>query len=238
MRPAAGPSTYTYSGNLVRSSSQLLTTTVQMFAQPDMSTSSNIETFKTNVIITFQLGLQTIYSYYDNGAQIVITENAGVLGAGLRGCTAIVTDQASPAYVLDCYIKSNQVIVRNMDYSRVISVSGEIQVIVGITNPSSASTITWTIKSYEYYIDASNYGQQIESTSTYTLYRPTGTEQMRNQIRMLPFNTKVYSTDHTPFRIAFKLSDDPPSLPDALTFDLSYNMILSGFDALSTPDNF
>ena len=125
-----------------------------------------------------------------------------------------------------------------MLYSTTISVGGLLQVIVGITNPPAVATITWTLVSYEYYNSASNYGQQIQSTSAYAVYQSAGTPQSSNKLRMLPFNTKVYSTDHTPFRIAFKLSDDPPSLPDLLDFWTPYTMVLSGFEALSAPNNF
>lgn len=48
---------------------------------------------------------------------------------------------------------------------------------------------------------------------------------------MQPFNTKVYSTTHSAFRIAFKLSDAPPTLPDNLDYDLGYKMVLIGYNA-------
>ena len=85
-----------------------------------------------------------------------------------------------------------------------------MQVVVGITNPNLV--ITWTLKSYEYYIDATNYGLQLQKTVVYQPTDDTGTEQSRNQIRMLPFVPKIYSSAYTPFRIAFKLSSDSPSL--------------------------
>jgi hypothetical protein len=76
--------------------------------------------------------------------------------------------------VLDCYVKGNQIIVTNpspyaYDY---LSVSGLIQVVVGITNPSTP--VLWTLKSYEYYFNAANYGLQIWSNVTYTPAVKTG----------------------------------------------------------------
>ena len=107
MRPSAGLGEYTHSGSLLRSSAMLETTTVPMYSQPDVFTSSSLQTWRSNVIISFQLSQHTIFGYYITGARIVITEDAGVLAGSLRGCTAIVTDMATPPYVLDCYIKSN-----------------------------------------------------------------------------------------------------------------------------------
>lgn len=126
--------------------------------------------------------------------------------------------------------------VTNPSYTRTLSVSGLIQVVVGVVNPTTP--VTWTIKSFEYWFSSSNYGQQIESTVVYTPNVETGAEQRRSQIRMLPFNTKVYSTVHTPFRIAFKISNSPPSLPDDIDYDLGHKMILKGFDALPSFTNF
>ena len=54
---------------------------------------------------------------------------------------------------------------------------------------------------------------------------------------MLPFNTKVYTNNHSPFRIAFKLSDTPPSLPDNLDYP-TYHTILSDFNSLSSFTDF
>ena len=54
---------------------------------------------------------------------------------------------------------------------------------------------------------------------------------------MFPFVTRIYSTDYSPFRIGFKLSDNPPSLPDDVDYP-NYNMILSKFDLFDVPDNF
>ena len=53
------------------------------------------------------------------------------------------------------------IIVTNPAYDDVLplSVSGLIQVVVGITNPSVP--VIWKIISYEYYFGPTNYGQQI-----------------------------------------------------------------------------
>ena len=53
---------------------------------------------------------------------------------------------------------------------------------------------------------------------------------------MFPFNTKVYSDVHSPFRIAFKLSDAPQ--PDYLDYYTPYYMVLKGFEGFSAPDLF
>lgn len=54
---------------------------------------------------------------------------------------------------------------------------------------------------------------------------------------MLPFVTKIYSTAYSPFRIAMKFSNIPPSLPDNLDYP-TYSMILTDFDLLDIPDDF
>jgi hypothetical protein len=57
-------------------------------------------------------------------------------------------------------------------------------------------------------------------------------------MRMLPFNTKVYSNVHSPFRIAFKISNSPPSLPDTIDYDALQSMILRNLDAVALYPNF
>lgn len=220
-------------GTLARSDANLLTTDVQFYCQPDKGTSTNLESYRTNVVLSFKLGGHTLFSTPKQGAKIVITENTGLLTI-LRGCTAVSVDD--PTFIMDCEVSSNRVLVTNPSYTRVLSVSGLIQVVVGIVNPTTM--VTWTIKTYEYWFDASNYGQQIQSTTTYTPNVQAGTEQKRSQMRMLPFTTKVYSNVHTPFRIAFKISDSPPTLPDDIGYDLGHKMILKGFDALPSFTNF
>lgn len=54
---------------------------------------------------------------------------------------------------------------------------------------------------------------------------------------MLPFVTRIYSTDYTPFRVAFRLSDVPPELPDDLDYP-TYTMIFSGFELVDAPIDF
>ena len=135
-----------------------------------MSVGTSFETHKSNLILSFKLGGHILFSTHDNGAKIVITEDAGLL-TGTKGCTVISVDD--PTFFFDCEVSSNQITIKNEYYSRTFSNSGYIQVIVGITNPST--TVTWTIRSYEFYVDASNYGLQIETTATYTPTTPTGT---------------------------------------------------------------
>jgi hypothetical protein len=224
---------YTFSGNLPRSDTMLVPTLVQFFCEPEKATSTNLESYRTNLVLSFKMGGHTLFSTPKQGAKVVITENIGLLGLQ-RGCTAASVDD--PTFILDCEIKSSQIIITNPSYTSTLSVSGLIQVIVGIVNPTVP--VTWTIKSYEYWFSASNYGQQLETTVLYTPNVEAGAEQKRSQMRMLPFNTKVYSTVHTPFRIAFKISDNPPSLPNDIDFDLGHKMILKGFDALPSFNNF
>lgn len=232
MRPST-LNQYTWTGNLARSDTNLLTTVVQFYCEPEKSTSSNLETFRSNLIFSFKMGGHTLFSTPKQGAKVVITDTSGLLTIQ-RGCTAASVDD--PTFILDCEVKGSQILVTNPSYINTLSVSGLIQVVVGIRNPSVA--VTWTLKTYEYWFNAANYGQQIETTVVYTPNVEAGTEQLRSQIRMLPFNTKVYSTTHTPFRIAFKISNSPPSLPDNMDYDLGYKMILKGFDALPSFTNF
>ena len=82
-----------------------------------------------------------------------------------------------------------------------------------------------------------DYGLQFTKTAVYTITDYTGIEQKRSQMRMLPFVTRVYSTAYTPFRIAFKLNNIPPSLPDSVSYP-GYSMIISKFELFDAPDNF
>lgn len=186
------------------------------------------------MILSFKMGGHILFSYRKTGAKVVITESTASLLTTQRGCTASSLDD--PTFFFDCEVSGGEIIVTNQYYSRTFSSSGFIQVIVGITNPSTV--VTWTVKSYEYYIDGTNYGLQLEATTTYTPTVATGTEQSRSLIRMMPFNTKVYSTSHSPFRIAFKLSNEPPSLPDDLDYASNYFMVLTDVDEFSSFSNF
>ena len=100
MMKATGSSVYTYSGSLVRSSSMLQPSIVNFAAFPDRATSSNLQTWRSNVILTFKLDRHILFPYHTNGARIIITESASLLSlsATPKSCTAIVTDIASPAY--------------------------------------------------------------------------------------------------------------------------------------------
>lgn len=151
-----------------------------------------------------------------------------------RGCTA--TSVSKPAFYIECTVTGNQIVLTNPSFTTTLSESGPIQVVVGITNPSAP--VTWTIKGYEFWLPNGAYGLQIMNTVVYTPNVETGTEQSRSQIRMQPFTTKVFSTTHTPFRIAFKLSNSPPSLPDVIDYDAGQSMILRGLDAVALFPNF
>ena len=179
------------------------------------------------------MGGHILFSNHDNGAGIVITASPNSVLMTQRGCTAIAMDD--PTFFFDCLISSNQITITNTYHTRTFSNSGFVQVIIGITNPSIA--ITWTIKSFEFFIDSTNYGLQFEKTVVYTPTTATGTKQSKSLIRMLPFNTRVYSSVHTPFRMAFKLSNDPAFLPDDLIYG-THTMVLSDFDALASFTNF
>ena len=104
------------------------------------------------------MGGHKLYSFPIQGAQINIFDNMGLL-TGQRGCTATSVD--NPTFILDCYVKGGMIIVTNPAYDDVLplSVSGLIQVVLGITNPSVP--VVWTLISYEYYFSPTNYGQQI-----------------------------------------------------------------------------
>lgn len=185
-----------------------------------------MQSYKSDLILSFNQGGQILFSYPLRGSMIMITcSNPSVL-ATKRGCTAIAID--NPAFPLDCQIVSSQLIITNPSFTNTLSVSGLIQVVVGIINPNTP--ITWNIYSYEYYYSATNYGQQGFGTTTYTPNDVGNTQQKRTQLRMLPFNTKVYSSTQSAFRMVFKLSSNP-SLPTSIDYLLGYRLVLQQFTA-------
>lgn len=64
---------YLYYGTLGRSDTQLLTTDVQFYCEPDKGTSTNLESYRTNIVLSFKLGGHAFFSTPNQGAKIVIT---------------------------------------------------------------------------------------------------------------------------------------------------------------------
>ncbi len=90
---------------------------------------------------------------------------------------------------------------------------------------------------YSYYYDADTYGLLIDTVGVYAPFSTTGlAPSLRGQIRMYPFNTKVYSSVMAPFRMGFKLSSLSPSL--FYTSPAVAYFILDGFESLSTYTSF
>lgn len=116
------------------------------------------------------MGGQTLFSTPKQGAKIVITDNSGLLVTA-RGCTASSVDD--PSFDFDCAISAGSITVTNPSLTRTLSVSGLLQVIVGVLNPSTP--VTFTLKSYEYYISSTNFGEQILTTTIYQTNPMVGT---------------------------------------------------------------
>lgn len=102
-----------------------------------------METYRTDLLISFNQGGQILFSTPIYGSQIVISSSVAVLAVN-RGCTARAVD--NPDFILDCKINSGLIYITNPSYTSTLSVSGLIQVIVGIVNPSTA--FNWYITSY------------------------------------------------------------------------------------------
>lgn len=116
------------------------------------------------------MGGQTLFSTPTQGAKIVITDNSGLLVTA-RGCTASSVDD--PSFDFDCVVSAGSITVTNPSYTKTLSVSGLLQVIVGVLNPSTP--VTFTLKSYEYYISSTNFGEQILTTTIYQTNPMVGT---------------------------------------------------------------
>ena len=84
---------------------------------------------------------------------------------------------------------------------------------------------------YEFYVSTTDYGQTIEATFDYISHSflCNGACLARSSMRMYPFNTMVASTQ-SPFRVAFKMSNAPPLLPDSLDFSLGDSIIIRDVD--------
>jgi len=81
---------YTYKGNISRVAANLLPTNISVTVTQEMATGTLLAGQSTNIIISFSLGGQFIYSYTThNQAAVKITcNNAGLL-ATKRGCTVV-----------------------------------------------------------------------------------------------------------------------------------------------------
>lgn len=193
---------------------QLLPMAIVANVAPELLTGQKYANAPTNLIISFTLNTSMQFkSTLTFGSKIVITDTAGIF-ALQRGCT--VLSSSTPTYVFDCVIINNQLIISNPRIS-IFTTSSQMSVIFGSINPTTSNT--FTISLYEYYYSSTSYGISASGTCTYTPLIPTTISniQSRNQIRMNPFNTLVYSSVASPFRIGFKLSTTP-SLPTSLSY--------------------
>jgi hypothetical protein len=128
---------------------------------------------------------------------------------------------------LYCQIFGGILSIQNRYFGTAFTTTGLIQVIIGITNP--ATPITFTITGYEYYISSTNYGISLTGSGTYTPVVYTGVNVMQaNQLKMYPFNTKIYSSTSAPIRVGFKLS----SSIGTITFP-TYYLVINNLNVIS-----
>jgi len=165
---------------------------------------------------------------------MIITYDQAIVLAN-QGCT-VTTASVSDAqgFFFYCSINSatKTITIANKYYNKgSFTASGVVQVIIGITNINVNTN--FNLKLYSYYYDANTYGLLIDTSGVYVPWTTTGKSVMtRGQTRMYPFNTKVYSSTMTPYRMGFKLSSLSPSLVYSLPAVNFF--ILDGFDILAS----
>ncbi len=86
---------------------------------------------------------QYIYSFYNsNSAQVVINcSNPAILSAQ-RGCTVLPT--ASHSFYFSCTVINNQIVIKNNYINTNYNFGGQLQLVVGITNPNAPLTFNLT----------------------------------------------------------------------------------------------
>lgn len=222
---------YSFKGTYGRTAANLLPTPINVTVIPERTTGSLLSGFTTNILISFNISNQTLYSFYsNNNAHIDITCSTPAILATNRGCTVVSATQ--PLFQFYCQILSNTITIQNRYITTSFTTTGLVQVIVGITNPSTP--ITFTVTGYEYYLSATNYGSIFSGTGTYTPTVLSGVTVMQaNQLKMYPFFTKIYSSTFAPFRIGFKLS----TAISTITFP-SYYFLISNLDSIALFTNF
>lgn len=172
--------------------------------------------------------------YLKNNAQMIITYDQPIILAN-QGCTvatAAVSDSQGFFFYCSINAATKTITIQNKYFNKgTFTASGVIQVVIGVKNINVVTN--FNLKLYGYYYDSNTYGLLIDTSGVYTPFSTTGLNpMMRSQIRMYPFNTKVYSSTMAPFRMGFKLSTTSPSL--VYSNPAVNYFILDGFDILSS----
>lgn len=225
---------YSFKGNVSRTAANLLPTSISVTVNKELTTGTLAAGQATNIIISFDLGGQYIYSYTTNNqAAIKITSNVSGLLATKTGCTVFAS--ADPFFEFDCMLSGSTIIIMNTYDYVYFNRTGLIQVVVGIVNPNTP--VDFTVNGYEYYFNSNNYGLSMTGVGRYNPMVLPGTIMPANQINMYPFYTKIYDSSYSPFRVRFKLSSNP-LLPTALSNALGHTILFSNLDMLSPYSSF
>lgn len=104
--------------------------------------------------------------------------------------------------------------------------SNNIFISLGITNPSGSS-VTFTMKMYDYYYSGSLYSLVISRTTSWSIDNSytSNTEVEKSRVMMYPFRSKIAMTANSPLRIRFKLSTS--SVPYATSNSGLFKIIMS-----------
>ena len=214
-----GTSSWTYSRTLSRSQSSLAPISNNNFEVFSDLYGSSRSTFLNNILISMSPSGQTLYKYIDTGSKITIAFS-GITHKS--SCQVWVQNEA--AVELTCIVSSNMITIYSKyeDYTT----SNNIFISLGITNPS-VSSITFTMKMYDYYYSSSLYSLVISRTTSWSIDNTyiSNTEIEKSRVMMYPFRSKVAMTANSPLRIRFKLSTS--SIPYATSNSGLFKVIMS-----------
>ena len=138
--------------------------------------------------------------------------------------------QLNLGFQFDCFVDStNKIIIRNLYIYNTYNSPGFIQLIVGITNPTTS--VVFTVTGYEYQIQSlTNFAVSFIGTAKYSPQVISGVTVMASgQLNMYPFFTKIYTDTNAPRRVAFKLASNSP-LPSSLTHSYNYMLMIDQID--------
>ena len=106
---------------------------------------------------------------------------------------------------MTCEVSSNTITIysKYFDYTT----SNNIFVSLGVTNPTSSS-VTFTMKMYDYYYSGSRYSLVISTTTSWTIDNSyvSNTEIEKSRVMMYPFQSRIGMMANSPLRMRFKLS--------------------------------
>ena len=214
-----GTTSWHYSRTLSRSQSSLAPISDNSFEVFSDLYGSSRSTFLNNLIISLNPSGQTLYSYIDTGSKITVAFS-GITHKS--SCQVWVQDEEE--IELTCIVSSNLITIysKYSDYTT----SNNIFVSLGITNPSTSS-VTFTMKMYDYYYSSALYSLVISRTTSWSIDNSyiSNIEVEKSRVMMYPFRSRIGMTANSPLRIRFKLSTS--SVPYATSNSGLFKIIMS-----------